>query len=219
MSLLEHTPALTPDRAQDIARTVYGIAATAHPLPSERDQNFRLDVDGTPTYVLKVANRTESLEALAAQHGAAVRARAAGLPVQRLHRSVDGGDTAIVEGHVVRLLDWLPGVPLAQVQAPSDAMLDDLGRLLGRHSRAMEGYDHPGAHRDFHWDVARAVQVLGERRDRGHRYRRPRSRRRRAGRAAPARRAGAAAAPHRCRARRRQRPQRARRRRRPVPPR
>jgi 4-aminobutyrate aminotransferase-like enzyme/Ser/Thr protein kinase RdoA (MazF antagonist) len=164
VSLLEHTPALTPDRAQDIARSVYGIAATALPLPSERDQNFRLDVDGTPTYVLKVANRTESLESLAAQHGAAARARAAGLPVQRVHRSLDGGDTAIVEGHVVRLLDWLPGVPLADVRGPSTELLEDLGRLVGRHARALDGYDHPGAHRDFHWDVARAVHVLGERR-------------------------------------------------------
>ncbi len=166
MSLLEHTPTLTPERASVVAEQLYGVRATAHPLPSERDQNFRLDVDGLPTYVLKVANRTESSDVLAAQQAAAARARAAGLPVQRVIPSLSGAlvvDSG-VDGHLVRLLDWLPGVPLADVRPPSPQLLDDLGRVLGRHARALDGFDHPGAHRDFHWDVARAVEVLGERR-------------------------------------------------------
>jgi 4-aminobutyrate aminotransferase-like enzyme/Ser/Thr protein kinase RdoA (MazF antagonist) len=163
VSLLQQAPALSGHRAEEIARAEFGVAATAHPLPSERDQNFRLDVDGVPTYVLKVANGTESAGMLAAQHGAAALARAAGLPVQGVHRTLDGADHTLTEGHFVRLLDWLPGVPIADVGRQSPELLHDLGALLGRHAHALDGYDHPAAHRAFHWDLAQAAVVLRER--------------------------------------------------------
>ncbi len=163
MSLLQHAPVLTSARAEQIARAAYGVTATAHPLPSERDQNFRLDVAGVATYVLKVANRTESADVLAAQSGAAALARAAGLPVQGVHPTLDGVDHCESDGHLVRLLDWLPGLPLADVGRPGPVLLRDLGAVLGRHAAALEGYDHPAAHRTFHWDVRQAGAVLRER--------------------------------------------------------
>ncbi|MFI5101307.1 MAG: phosphotransferase, partial [Actinomycetes bacterium] len=123
MTLLGQAPRLTAARAEEIGHETYGVATTAHPLPSERDQNFRLDVDGVPTYVLKVANRTESADVLAAQHDAAALALAAGLPVQRVHPTLDGAKHGATDGHLVRLLDWLPGVPLADVGRPSPALL------------------------------------------------------------------------------------------------
>ena len=164
MTLLGQAPRLTAARAEEIGHETYGVATTAHPLPSERDQNFRLEVDGVPTYVLKVANRTESADVLAAQHDAAALALAAGLPVQRVHPTLDGAKHGATDGHLVRLLDWLPGVPLADAGRPSPALLHDLGTLLGRHATALDGYDHPAAHRTFHWDVAQAAAVLRERR-------------------------------------------------------
>ena len=49
-------PALTVERAQEIARTLFGVHGTATPLVSERDQNFRLtDADGG-AWILKVSN-------------------------------------------------------------------------------------------------------------------------------------------------------------------
>ena len=52
-------PAFTAAEAEDIAQRVFGIAASAHPLDSERDQNFRLcSVDGLDC-VLKIANPAE----------------------------------------------------------------------------------------------------------------------------------------------------------------
>ena len=42
MSLLDHTPATTAAEAERVAREVYGVAATASPLPSERDRVFLL---------------------------------------------------------------------------------------------------------------------------------------------------------------------------------
>ena len=58
MTLLAHTPSLGEREATRLALELYGIHATAAPLPSERDQNFFLDADGT-RYVLKIANALE----------------------------------------------------------------------------------------------------------------------------------------------------------------
>ena len=69
MSLLKHAPRLDLDDAVRLAKDVYGLTGTAHPLPSERDQNFLLHCD-TGRYVLKIANGTESRAFLEAQNAA-----------------------------------------------------------------------------------------------------------------------------------------------------
>ena len=45
MTLLSHAPQLTLRDAEHLARELFGLAATASALPSERDQNFRLHTD------------------------------------------------------------------------------------------------------------------------------------------------------------------------------
>ena len=47
-------PAYSTAEAEEIARRVFGIAASAHPLDSERDQNFRLSSGDGPDWVLKI---------------------------------------------------------------------------------------------------------------------------------------------------------------------
>ncbi len=158
--MLADKPALTVGEAEALALQVYGLAAVAAVLPGERDQNFRLDVDGHPAYVLKIANSTELPAVLAAQHEAAALARAAGLAVQRLVPTAAGEASAEHGEHIVRLLGWLPGAAMASLPHYPPELLRDLGSVLGRLTRALAGYDHPGAHRDFHWDVARAGTVV-----------------------------------------------------------
>lgn len=162
VSLLSHTPTFTAADAEAITRTYFAISGSARALPGERDQNFRIDVYGAPAYVLKIANGVESADVLSAQHGAAERALAAGIPVQRVERSVTGADRALHDGYIVRLLSWLPGRTIADVAPWSPELVDDLGGMLGRLSRALAGYDHPAAQRDFHWDVARAHTIVDE---------------------------------------------------------
>jgi Ser/Thr protein kinase RdoA (MazF antagonist) len=162
VSLLSHTPTLTAANAEAIAVSCYGVHASAEPLPGERDQNFRLDVDGKPAYVLKIANGSESLDMIEAQHAVAAIALAAGLPVQRVERTLTGDDHATHNGHIVRLLHWLPGATLASAATYSPELLRSLGATLGQLTRALVGYDHPAAHRTFHWDVARADVVVAE---------------------------------------------------------
>ena len=165
MSLLSHTPSATADEAAALALEHFGVRGVAVPLPGERDQNFRIDVDGVPTYVLKIANGLESADLLDAQHQAAQLARLASVPTQQVESPSISSDHATWDGYIVRLMRWLPGRPLAEVEAPSPALLRDLGVTLGELAQALGSFDHPAARRDFHWDVARADVIIAELRD------------------------------------------------------
>jgi 4-aminobutyrate aminotransferase-like enzyme/Ser/Thr protein kinase RdoA (MazF antagonist) len=66
------------------------------------------------------------------------------------------------ESHMVRLVTYLPGIPMGSVKRHSAGLLDDLGRCVGEMDRAMADFDHPGAHRDFYWDLAKGLEIVKE---------------------------------------------------------
>ena len=160
MALLEHTPTTTPADAERILREVYGLEVEATSLASERDKAFRVEASDGRRWVLKVSNALEDREVLEAQTEAAALAGAAGVPVQHVHPAADGDLIPRVDGHLVRLLDYLPGALLAEVEGAPAALLRDLGMVLGRLAAALDGWDHPRAHRDFYWDVLALPSVV-----------------------------------------------------------
>ena len=170
MSFLQQAPQLSGAEAERLARDVYGLAASASPLPSERDQNFLLESTagtgglGTGRFVLKIANATEDRAMLEAQNAAMahVAARVALCPHALPTRS--GDLIAVVPGdvHFVRLVTYLEGIPFAEVGARTPALFESLGRAVGRLDRALDGFDHPAIHRHFHWDLARGGAVVQE---------------------------------------------------------
>ena len=179
MPFLQQAPQLSVAEAERLARDLFGVTASASPLPSERDQNFMLTsgaVSGTggpgtddgrlPTvrYVLKIANATEERAMLEAQNAAMAHltSRVALCPHALPTRS--GDLIGVVPGgvHFVRLVTYLEGRPLAEIAARTPALFESLGRAVGRLDRALDGFDHPAIHRDFHWDLARADAVIQE---------------------------------------------------------
>jgi 4-aminobutyrate aminotransferase-like enzyme len=64
--------------------------------------------------------------------------------------------------HFVRLLTYLPGIPLVEHRERTSALLEDLGRCVGEVDAALADFDHPAIHRDFHWDLANASRVIAE---------------------------------------------------------
>jgi Ser/Thr protein kinase RdoA (MazF antagonist) len=184
MSLLQQAPRLSAADAVRLARDLYGLDTTAAPLPSERDQNFLLISRGdlasadrrTGRYVLKIANATEDRAMLEAQNAAMAHVAN---PPTRLRRfggtgrialcphalpTRSGDLIAVAPGgnHFVRLVTYVEGVPLAEVRERTPALFKSLGRAVGRLDCALEGFDHPAIHRDFHWDLARAEAVIQE---------------------------------------------------------
>ena len=175
MPTLDLAPRFSCTEAEHIAKVYYGLQVTAKPLPSERDQNFKLtkvqpDNAYEEHFVLKIANPTELRETLEAQNMALMLASQAA-PCQRLILTQQDAPMCVVTSsdglnqYLTRLLTWLPGVPLGLVKHQSEALLHHLGETMGQISQTLSGFDHPATHRDFHWDVLNVVQVITAHKD------------------------------------------------------
>lgn len=159
-------PSIDAEGATGILAARWGIAAELRPLPSERDRNFAVAVDGIDRFVLKIANAAEDGAFLAFQHRAMDRLAAASVPCQRAVPARGGAEIVDVGGAgspvLARLLTWLPGRPLATIR-PTDrpgSLLVDLGRVMGRTAAALAGFDHPAAHRPFQWAAEEGLAVI-----------------------------------------------------------
>ena len=146
--------------AQAIAEKCFGIQASAGELPSERDRNFLLTARDCEKFVLKIANVNERRVVIEAQNATLRHLEACVSFCPRVVPAVSGELIEVVDGHLVRVLTYLPGKPLATVEVQSPELLYDFGRKLGQLSSALVGFDHPGAHRVFHWDLMNGPQTI-----------------------------------------------------------
>jgi Ser/Thr protein kinase RdoA (MazF antagonist) len=162
MPSLSHAPRLSLQDAARLARDLYGITASASPLPSERDQNFLLHRVDRTRAVLKVANAAETLQVLDAENRVMKRLAATGL-APSLVPTITGEEIGRHGEHFVRLVTCLDGAPLGNTARQSHALLRDLGRAVAVMDRALAGFDHPALHRAFHWDLATAPTVIADR--------------------------------------------------------
>ena len=156
-TVLEHTPRIDVEAIVKIADEFFGIRARVQSLPSERDQNFLLTDRTGEKFVLKIANGLESRAFLEAENAVL---KHLGARVSFCQSPVSSIVT--VKVYFARLVGYLSGVPLAQVQPQSPELLRDLGRKLGQLDHALSDFDHPAVHRDFHWDLANGNRIIDE---------------------------------------------------------
>ncbi len=157
-----HAPRLTASEARDVLAEHWGRPdAQVTELGSYQDQVFQVDLPGGERFALKLANTEVDRAALEAEH--AVLHRLAGqlgplanpVPVP----TTSGEEIVRIGGHLTRVLSWVPGAPLAVGGFIDRARAHALGEAAGRLSAALAGFDHPGAHRPFQWDVRQASGV------------------------------------------------------------
>src|SRR6266540_1492689 len=165
MSILDHTPAFSIEDATHFAQKFYTLQVEAKPLPSERDQNFLLQVDNGNQFVLKIANATEERAMLEAQNQVMRHLENYVQFCPRVIPAVSGEETISVnsasgEQHFLRLLTYLKGMPLGNVKRHSIGLLQDLGFKMGQVTEALRSFDHPALHRDFHWDLANGLGII-----------------------------------------------------------
>src|SRR5215471_18028424 len=165
LSPVQKAPRLTQDVAARIVFDLYGIEGSAAPLPSERDQNFKISGNGEK-YVLKIANSEESVRFLELQNQLIqfLSARHTDLEFARLVPSRTGETISRIKDergreHFVRLLSWLDGDCLAQVQPHGRRLLASLGHTLGQMDTALAEFSHPAAQRSFYWDLRNAAMA------------------------------------------------------------
>ena len=166
-------PHFTEEDAVRISKIDFSLEITkAHQFPSERDQNFYLeDVQGD-AYVLKIAGTTKSEEILdlqnrVMQHLVDIDGRASSLiRFPQGCKSTSGQEIVEVTDDAgrfffVRLLTFLPGVPLANVNPQSPELLFEAGHFLAEVDVALLDFAHPAMNRILEWDMAHAEETIG----------------------------------------------------------
>lgn len=167
MPLLDQVPNFTTDSAIEFAHNIYGIETDARLLPSERDQNLLLTTDSGKRFVLKIANGLENRQFLEAQNEAMDHVSNASSLCQKVLPTLSGETIAEMNSpagttHFVRLVTYLPGIPLGEIKHHSRELLHDLGRAVAEVDKALFDFDHAAIHREFHWDFARGLEVCRE---------------------------------------------------------
>ena len=162
--MLDHSPSLTTDDAERIAREQYDRPSRARALTSERDQNFFIAAhNGAPALVLKIANALEERPLLEAQQQVLSALAQRGLPVPGMVCTVNGEPIAEIVGregrrHFVWAITHLPGRLLADLRYRSPALLEDFGATIGRLTSALSGIDAAALERECHWDLGGAAE-------------------------------------------------------------
>ena len=142
----------------------WGLRGNYRRLAGERDQNFRLRLDDDSQFVVKIASQLEDPQLVDYQVQALLHlARRDGdLPTPHIRSALDGRPvceftTAEGDTHAVRVLSWVPGVPLASMPGLSLAAVHGTGRLQGRLCRAFADFTHPAQHHFMPWDALNGI--------------------------------------------------------------
>lgn len=148
--------------AEQLAAERFGIAGRAERLVAERDENFHLRADDGRSFILKITNPAED-RAVTAFHSGALQHIAAvdpGLPVPKLIACTSGEPETVLAvagapDRVVRLLTYMPGVPVYQATA-SAGQRRNLGRALARLDLALRGFRPASTQHRLAWDLQHA---------------------------------------------------------------
>jgi 4-aminobutyrate aminotransferase-like enzyme/Ser/Thr protein kinase RdoA (MazF antagonist) len=165
LALRTSPPVFSAAQAERLARDTWGLLGTARALPSERDCNFHLSTADGREFVLKILDpaagpgagdcQLQVLQHLAGQDPS--------LPVPRPVPTTIGADTGIATGsdgieYATCLIGFLAGRLLAEAR-PGRRLLDNLGDMLARLDRALQGFFHPALGQHLAWDLRRLPEL------------------------------------------------------------
>uniref|UniRef100_UPI00398E5EE7 hydroxylysine kinase-like n=1 Tax=Pristiophorus japonicus TaxID=55135 RepID=UPI00398E5EE7 len=168
-------PSLNEAQAGELVGRLYGLkVSSVQPMPSYDDQNFHIQVsetqgsgDRSKSYVLKVLNTAESKDAdlVEGQTRIMMFLSKKGFPSPTPIPTIDGRIMSLetidcgeeYKVHMVRLLTYLPGTPLAKVSAGPQTLYK-AGRALAQMVQALEEFQHPTLRslqrEDFLWHLS-----------------------------------------------------------------
>ena len=165
--LLQEPPELSKSEVTNSVQEYYGLEGTLHALPGDRDQNFLLESPGGQKHVVKVSSLDEAHEILEFETEM----------ITRLSNDTNGLIPSVIpaisgtrlvthenqQGHHYRLriLEFLPGTLLAEINPRSDALLMNLGERMAELASVLGAYpDHPPPRVNFVWALGQAGNIM-----------------------------------------------------------
>ncbi|UWQ49609.1 aminotransferase class III-fold pyridoxal phosphate-dependent enzyme [Leisingera caerulea] len=141
----------------------WGIKAELSRLDGEYDLNFLARKADGQGYILKAMRPgcetwLVDMQVKAFEH---IAMRQPDLPCPRVISSADGRSLLTLpdengQDRLVWLLNQLPGRCYAKAEPKSDALIHEVGQVLGGSAKALADFRHAGLERNFKWDLMRA---------------------------------------------------------------
>ena len=147
-------PSFSNDEAITLLKDKFDISGTLERLPSDRDQVFHVQGDAD-SYILKIYNSAEKTSVIELQDAAAthIMKNDKSLLVPKSlqkPRFIKKQDVP----YYLRLMPYYAGSFLNEKNLQTyDYFI--LGEFIGKLTRALDKFDHEGAHRSFLWDASR----------------------------------------------------------------
>jgi len=155
---------ITTEKAENIVFELFNIDGVAIELPGEVDFNFRIKIDNEEGYVLKISRPNENDSYLDFQQKLLqfVESKGQNLISPKVIKDVNGNSISEITDDFgklrkVRLLSWVSGRVWSSVNPQLNDLRFSLGEQCGLLTKALQGFDHVEAHREFVWDVAQAI--------------------------------------------------------------
>jgi 4-aminobutyrate aminotransferase-like enzyme/Ser/Thr protein kinase RdoA (MazF antagonist) len=151
-------------QAKSYALTYYEIEGETRALPGEVDFNFYLQATDGRQYTLKVSRPGVDVGELDFQASILNHLSTKNLPFNLPEIIPAPGGKSMVEvkdeqgnPRWLRLQKWVPGRMLDEVNPHTPGLLESWGRTAGHFSRALQGFDHPVAHRFYKWNPSEVL--------------------------------------------------------------
>lgn len=151
--------------AKAIVLDLYGIEGSFIKLDGCVDFNFKVKTSNEDQYILKISRpntdekeldfQQKLLQYIASNESILV-------PQVVLNKSKEGRSTFLDkqgQSRTVRLLTWIKGRLWSGVNPQTAILRHQLGQQAGTLTSALEGFDHPQAHRVSEWDNAQVAWV------------------------------------------------------------
>jgi Ser/Thr protein kinase RdoA (MazF antagonist) len=149
------SPKFSIDEAKQIANEYYYLNQFIDQLPSERDQNFLFQRNQLK-FILKISNIDENYSVIDMQN-CAMKSIENGV---RVLPAVDGKLIITYKNHLIRLVTYLPGIPLANYRPHSLKLFFNLGKLLANIDKSLIDFKHEGIKRDLYWNMINAEKII-----------------------------------------------------------
>lgn len=151
---------ISESRAKELALELFGIKGEAKKLDGEVDFNYRIS-STKGDYILKVSRPNEDQEFIDFQQQLLQRVKEQIPTISTQEVILDLNQNRIAyfkdergDKRMVRMLTWIDGRLWSSVNPQTDDMRYQLGVLAGKITQALQGFDHPKAHRTYDWDLA-----------------------------------------------------------------
>nr|NQU89219.1 phosphotransferase [Bacteroidota bacterium] len=157
---------ISTKQAEEIALDLYGITGEVTPLPGELDFNFRIKTN-TGSFILKISRPDVFDDFIDFQQNILIHLQLSmpKITSPQIIPDIHGNGTGTISDYQgkerkVRLLTWIDGRLWSGVNPQKAELLFSLGEQAGKITKALQGFDHPYAHREFEWDLSQAEWTI-----------------------------------------------------------